>query len=731
MGFVDHLKRGYARQLKTVRTRGLREGKRVTYHGMQVHYPRFVPKIARQGSKVELVYWRDDSYARSGIYRLDLAVHKGSQRPREQLVARTAGSGPAAFGPDGAMFFSSVVPYKQGYQRTDLFMVPPGKTAPAGNEPFRKRLTVGLRATAPTLGPNGRRLAFTVNHRGTTTLKIADLSAEGELSGMRTLVAGKPFDQAFTPVISPDGRKLAYSAWVAGGFRDIRIVDLATGAVDQVTDDRALDTNPAWSADGSKLYFSSDRSGIFNIYELDLRNRRLRQVTNVRIGALMPTVSEDGKLLVYVGYTTAGYDLYVMGLDPERTLEPVAPPTDRPDPYGEAPPVEMTKRRYDPLPTLMPRNFTFELSQGNFDGMAAVFRVEGADMADHHGVALSLVADPAAPLPQLAFDYTYRRLPFDLSLRLSNGVRRRTDFRFNDQEPEYYERSYGVRSGISYTDAAEFGRQRISFAHTATILDAELPMDRAGPLDPYATTTKDPLRGFLSLSHLGYSYSNVEGSFFTAGSARGFSIALGLDVADELFGSQESLYSADYRAVAYFPMPWPGHHTLAVRSAGGLAKGTYSRRGVYGVGGYNLRNISFPDTLTTTIFDAAFVLRGYEPGVSSGASYVLENLEYRFPIADIDRGPSTLPVYLRRIDGNLFIDYGGAFDSLRYQDIELGSDGALIHSEDLYTGAGAELWFGATLAHVVNFQIRLGYAYGFSGVAIDGGQWYFLASNAF
>ncbi len=733
-GFIDHIERGYARQLKKMRSRGLREGKRVTHHGMTVHYPRFVPAAARQGSKYELVYLRDDGHHRPGIYRLDLSVHQGSQRPREELVARALGGGPPAFAPDGAMLFSSVVPHKQAYRRTDLFMIPAGKTAPRGDESFRKRLTVGLRATAPTVGPGGRKVAFTVNRRGTTRLATANLSAEGELSGQRTLVAGRPFDQAYTPVISPDGRKLAYSAWRAGGFRDVHLVDMATGVVDPVTSDRAMDTNPTWSADGTKLYFSSDRTGIPNIYELDLATRKLKQVTNVRVGALMPAVSDDGKLLVYVGYTTKGYDLYAMGLDPDRYLEPVEPPTDRPDPYSEPPPVPMKKERYNPLPTLLPRNYMIEVSEGNFDGMAAVLTAEGSDMAAHHAFAATVVADPKAPLPTFALDYAYRRLPVDLSMRIGNGVARRTDFRFNDQRPEYFEKSYTVRTGISYVDAGEFATQRIGFSQAATILDAELPMDRdtVGELDPYATTTQDPLRGFLSISHLGYSFSNTEGSYFAAGGAtRGISFALGLDLADEFLGSQESLYSADYRVVAYLPMPWPGHHTLALRSAGGLAKGTYSRRGVFGLGGYNLTNISFPDTLTTTIFNGAFVIRGYEPGAFAGSSYVLENLEYRFPVTDIDAGPSTLPIYLRRIDGNLFVDFGGAFNRLDYDEIELMKEGALIHSNQLHTSAGFELWFGATLAHVVNTQVRLGYAYGFSGAAIDGGQWYFLASNAF
>ena len=42
-----------------------------------------------------------------------------------------------------------------------------------------------------------------------------------------------------------------------------------------------------FSPDGATLYFSSDRSGISNIYALDLATRRLSQVTNVRTGAFL------------------------------------------------------------------------------------------------------------------------------------------------------------------------------------------------------------------------------------------------------------------------------------------------------------------------------------------------------------------------------------------------------------------------------------------------------------
>jgi len=371
------------------------------------------------------------------------------------------------------------------------------------------------------------------------------------------------------------------------------------------------------------------------------------------------------------------------------------------------------------------------VAQGNFGGEQVTLSAEGTDIAGFHSVLLTVVADPSAPLPQASLDYAYRRLPFDLSTRLSFGVTRRSDYRFNDLKPEYTEKSYRIRNGLSYADRSEFGTQRVGISHTASFLDAKLPVGEVGALNPYASPGVDPLRGFLSVAHLSYSYSNTERSADTVGAVRGVSLRLGLDYADEATGSQQSLYSGTFSAAAYLPMPWPGKQVLAMRSSGGLSKGTFSRRGTFSVGGYNLENTSTLDLLTSSAFDGAFVLRGYEPFAFRGSAYLLENLEYRMPIADIDRGPSTLPIYLRRVDGNLFLDYGGAFEDIGYQDIELLSQGALIAADTMHTGAGFELWLSATLAHVVALQLRLGFAYGFSSQRVDGGQWYFLASNAF
>jgi outer membrane protein assembly factor BamA len=257
-----------------------------------------------------------------------------------------------------------------------------------------------------------------------------------------------------------------------------------------------------------------------------------------------------------------------------------------------------------------------------------------------------------------------------------------------------------------------------------------LPVGSA--LDPYATVTIKPPQGMLGTVHVGYGFSNVEGTLDGAGGAiRGFSMRFGVDYASPATGSSYTLHSFEGSVAGYIPMPWPGTHTLALRAAGGVADGSYPRSGYFFVGGYNIAPSTFIDTITSGAYDGAFVLRGYAPRSLAGRSYILHNVEYRVPILKPDRGLSTLPFYMRRLDGNVFFDYGGAFDNLDLAKIGLFTNGAIIDSPVLHAALGAEIWLGLTIGYFVNTQLRFGYAYGFSSKAIPFGQPYFVASGAF
>ncbi|MBK9261115.1 MAG: PD40 domain-containing protein [Polyangiaceae bacterium] len=727
-GFKAHLRLRYAAQMKTVEARGLREGVRLTHHGRNVMYPRFVPRVARSSDADELVYWRDDYNARPGIYRVALSPKHDALADKPKLFVRTRGSSVSSFSPTGDLYSSSNAPWKIVYWRDDLFRIQHGFSAPRGDEPERQRLTVGMRATAPDVSPDGRRIAFTVNSKSTTYLQIADVDAEGRLANVRDLVPSARFEQAYTPRFSPDGRFIAYSAWTTGGYRDIRLVDVAKGTFEQITRDRAIDANPVFSNDGKVLYFSSDRTGISNIYAYDIAQRSLRQVTNVRMGAYQPALSPNGKTLVYVGYTSTGFDLYALQLDSSRFLDALPAPADRPDPPPAPEHVPMKWSRYQPLGTVLPRNYSVNFGPGTYGNAALSLEAVGSDVAGFHEVGASLTADFAAPAPRVVLEYAYRRLPMNMRVRLFHSVAPRQNFIANGQRIKYDERGIGISSALSYAIPGDFTDQFLGLSYTFSGFRGELPSVQ---LDPTSTVPRIPRGGVMSTLRANYSFTNVEGSLDSAGAIRGFSFRAAVEYAGQPTGSDFSLYNFDGAVAGYVPMPWPGLHTLALRVAGGVAGGTYAENGYYNVGGYDFESNTLLDTITTGIYDGSFVLRGYAPSSLAGRAFVLQNVEYRFPIVKPDRGLSTLPLYLRRIDGNVFVDYGGAFNELDLSAISLFTNNSIINSPDLHTSAGVELWLGFSLGYYLDAQFRLGYARGFSAKAIPGGQWYFVASSAF
>lgn len=72
------------------------------------------------------------------------------------------------------------------------------------------------------------------------------------------------------PVWSPDGTKIAFSSDKGGNF-DIWILDMATWKMEQATFHEVMDVKPAWSPDGNKIAFVSSRSGTQEIWIKDLK----------------------------------------------------------------------------------------------------------------------------------------------------------------------------------------------------------------------------------------------------------------------------------------------------------------------------------------------------------------------------------------------------------------------------------------------------------------------------
>jgi len=710
-GFLRDLAQRYAAQARSVTARGLRVGRQITFHGWQAQGPRFLPASCGQPSTV--AYVRSDADSLGGVYTVSLS---GSGAPHEELVARASGRG-LAYGPDCSLYFDSVAPSRRKYLFGDVFRLPNGERSPSGLDRSRARLSFGRRARDIDVSRDGRRMVYVTNDRGTTTLRLSDITPDGRLARERRLVPSAEFEQVFTPRFSPDGTRVAYSVWTRGGYRDIRIVDTGSGRLVELWRDRALDQQPVWSPDGKWLYFSSDRSGIANLYAFDLDTHALHQVTNVVTGAYMPEPSPDGRTLVYVGYTNAGFDLFTLDLERTRWLPAEEPVSERPHPASLVPrswPVEP----YQALPSLAPRAFSFSYGKGTF-GDALTLATSGADAIGRHAFVAKLVLETRHADLTGSLDYGYGELPFGFRASLFRSAAPRLDYRGTGAQATVTEWHTGVTTGLDLALPGDFDAQTIGLSYTLLNWDHEQPLGSGTPLDPYAPVPSEPDRGFLADVHLAYQLSTATSTGYAISAEHGFGLGLAADFADPAWGSESTLTAFTGAFTAYLSMPWLKHHVLAFGLSGGAATGTYPRLDYFYTGGF--ADTPTFDALTTGVRQTGFVLRGYKPLQFAGSNYGLMNVEYRFPIAYVDRGLSTLPGFFRTLSGTAFFDWGGTYNVLDLRD----------PWQAFHVGVGAELRLDLALIYADDSQFRFGLARGLDSAAPPGLQSYFVLASGF
>ena len=661
-GFLRDMQRRYAAQAEAVRRAGLRVGRRLTARGWTAVGPRFLP--ARCGKPERIAYARSDAESLGGIYAVPLTATPDTDQ--SELIARASGRS-LAFGPDCSLYFDTVAPSLRTYPFGDLERLAPGERAPDGTEKNRERLTLGRRARDVDVSPDGRRIVYVTNDSGTVTLRMADLSPTGRISGERRLVPSARFEQAYTPRFSPDGTRVAYGAWTAGGYRDVRIVDIATGKLVELWHDRALDQQPAWSPDGKFLYLTSDRSGIANVYAFELATGALYQVTNVVTGAYMPEPSPDGSTLVYVGYTTAGFDLFALPVDRSAWTRALPPVEARLRP-GYVEERRWPVSRYRALPSLRPRAWAVSYGPSTF-GNAFTLSTQGSDAIARHSFLAKVLIETEDPDFQGSLDYSYNELPFALRASLFRSVAPRNDYQVGLTQQTVKEYRTGVTTGLSLDIPGEFEGQSVALSYTVLGTQHQQPLLA---LRPDAPLPNEPPSGMLGNVHVGYSFSNATATGNAISLERGLRLVVGADVADPAWGSDFTLQAFSAQLSAYLTLPWLRHHVLALGFAGGASAGSYAHYDYYYTGGFV--DAPIVDAYTTGVLQSGFVLRGYEPNQFWGPNYNLLNLEYRFPIWYVDRGLSTLPGFLRTLSGTAFLDWGGASVNTGYRQTYDGSD---------------------------------------------------------
>jgi len=149
--------------------------------------------------------------------------------------------------------------------------------------------------------PDGKEVVFETTRDEETLTRLYKTSAD-----RLALASALPLHQSYSGSISPDGSRIVYNPrsgagdwrYYRGGYAaPLWIADLKTGTLEKLSNGTHNDRNPIWVQD--KIYFVSDRTGIFNLYVYDTKSKKTQQLTKY-LGQGVRTASATNDAAVYV-----------------------------------------------------------------------------------------------------------------------------------------------------------------------------------------------------------------------------------------------------------------------------------------------------------------------------------------------------------------------------------------------------------------------------------------------
>lgn len=618
------------------------------------------------------------------------------------------------------LYFAAMRPHAIDYDLYDLY-----RFEVDGKRPLRrKRLTRGARARDPDVRPGGDgELVCVVNGLGQN-----DLALWSEDGGLRRITANQDHTQYSEPRWSPDGQRIAVSAWLPGGNRDIVVYSPQGELLQRLTHDRAIDLEPVWSPDGEYILFSSDRSGIYDIYAVRLRDGQLLRVTRVVSGAFHPQVTPDGQWLIYEGYAPTGPDLRRAVHDPTSWTPYLEPPPPTPVEALPLPPEQeaaLESKRYNPLPSMFPPRYVLPIVEshggwkawelgaksGGRDALRLhAYGVNASYRTDHHHLNWGAWYELSALRPQFRLGYyTYSigqgaiwvdhvAVPTQVGAEI-HGV---------TSGPEsYLEKRHRPYVSVSLPLHA---RHSVSVKYQ---LDFRSALSDAPP-DAYLPYL--PGQGNYANLQVGYSFSQTRYYRYSVGPEAGFQAGITADLMYPWLGARaedwtglpltlsQTVVAAEVRA--YFSMPWWRNHVLAVRGAAGTTFGARVDQGAFRLGG------SYSEGSYLGTPSHGYQLRGYRSGAFSGDHLALLSLEYRFPLFFIERGVGTLPIFVRGFHMAVMFDLGQTWNDGAYPTAaDIAAGGATVGQllgawfGGLRPGVGVE--FRADLIPLWNGMLRI------------------------
>ena len=534
-----------------------------------------------------------------------------------------------------------------------------------------RRLTRGARAADPDVAPDGRTIVCTVQSADRRSLATLPLDNAGRTVTPALLGSDASTDFS-SPRWSPDGRSIAAERRRLGGPSEIVVFDRATGQARAVaTSADGRNVNPFWLPDGKTILFASDRGGQpFAIYSVDVDTGRTRRLNGAGRGAQSPTVSPDGRELVFVGYSVEGFDLFSVRMDEAAWTDVAAGAADA----GNGRAARQRERTrslskpYSPWRTLAPQYWT-PIVESDSGEVVAGAGASGADALGRHAYIAAVSWSASRVRPDWSIGYAYDRWWPTLFASVSDDTDPWRDGEVRTRE---------VNAG------AVFPVRRVRWAQAMLVAFH-------GSTDAFDCPGCEPAieaEARRRALRFGWSFDNAKSYGYSISDETGASLRVTSEITRRGLGADGdgSAYTLDARA---YRRAFPRHGVVAARVAAAASSGDRSVRRLFSAGGAGPPPAGF-----NFGSDAVGLLRGFDADTIVGERAVVGNLDYRVPLASIQRGLGTLPFFLRTAHAAVFADAGHAWaDDFRWSDLRT-SFGAEL-SLDVVVGYGLPLTFTA------------------------------------
>ncbi|MGE5362086.1 MAG: BamA/TamA family outer membrane protein, partial [Bacteroidales bacterium] len=358
----------------------------------------------------------------------------------------------------------------------------------------------------------------------------------------------------------------------------------------------------------------------------------------------------------YVGYTVAGYDVFVLPIDrarwtqiPDVAREPDHQTKDHPTTDHPTNDHETTDHPYSPLPTILPRFWlpAFEASDGQLRVGA---QTGGTDVLGRHvytASALWRVAGraeaPGSPRDDWAVSYVYDRWLPSVFASVSDRTHFLQEVALTDGRVVNADvREQNEQVGVILPDL----HARYAHALSASLLLQRQTINIGG------LAARDSSRNGIRLA---WTFSNAHTYAYSISPEQGITIGVTGEMVRQALGALASSDAATVDGRGYLRLGGQ-HRVLAARAAFGAGWGDprTARRFYLGGSGGNTDPASFDS-------DALNLLRGFDLNAFAGDRLAVFNAEYRVPLLRVNRGQGTFPVFLRTLHITGFFDAGKAW----------------------------------------------------------------------